>query len=216
MRGNTLAWSSLPGEVVARILQTLDETTLVNLAATSSHSAWDVFLLPRVSIASKSPVLLSHLAESLPKYHRSRAYLAGTIHVGQGVWVDAVAALSALTFPLPDHIKTPNALVDYLAQQEQDLQWTIRKIKIVGQSCPANLTGLRKVDVSECSSLAADWLPASSGGNVEVLHAWCSTSLVRLPEGMVRLRMIDVSECDNLASDWLPESYGSARIRVVC
>ena len=163
-----------------------------------------------------SPVLLSHLAESLPRYHRSWVYLAGTICLGHGVWVDALAALSTLTFPLPDYIKTQDALVDHLSPRRrwgghgddlprQDLRPTIRQIKIAGQSCPANLTGLRVIDVSECSSLTTDWLPPSSGGKVEKINA-SRSSLVRVPGNLTELREIDVSGCGSLAADWLPPS----------
>ena len=127
------------------------------------------------------------------------------MEVWSGIYLDVVQAIQ--------HVSTEptEAFGVWLAKDAARHRPLVRGIHLgrsgLGKrSVPAGLTGLRMIDVRECPSLAVDWLPENSAGNVEVLAPWGSSSIVRVPGHMTKLREIYVNECSSLAADWLPES----------
>ena len=168
MNHQNVQWSDLPAEVVALIVAKMDEPTRRNYASTSTLGTLDVLLLPKSSLLSYGSRLALRLAAALPSYPRSQTHLAGMVEVWYGICLDVVQALQhgptneeASAWLQRDAVRHP-PLVRRL---------DLRRAGLGTRSVPGGLTGLRVIDLSLCSSLAADWLPESSGGSVEVINA---------------------------------------------
>jgi len=197
----SLSLSCLPAELMSLIVAKMDKSARIKYASTSTHSMWDVFLLAGSRFRTLSTSSLPrHLVDSVSTYPRSHTYLAGQIEIGG--WGFAAAKLPEV---LSRYDLRGRTLSMHRLPSVRSHILSVN-MKATGLGCiPAGLVGLREVDVSSCSSLAADWLPESSAASIERLVA-SSTPITRLPAGMSRLREIRVRACRSLSADWLPES----------
>ena len=201
---------TFPAELVALIVEKMDNSTRINYAATGSHSALDLLLLPNSCMGPISAEIADRLHDSLDTYPRSHDYIACLIESG-GVGIDAkvALALSSLFKTLPRE----GALDFMIAQGRQE---HVRRITIStsrNRTLTADLTNLLSIHILGGTSLAVDWLPKSISGNIKVLKA-SDSRLTFLPPGMTTLRELFMAECKSLADDWLPDSSNTPGLRI--